>query len=135
MPLEEEHNCPRIASTLARNYRAWSYSQGAPQVLGSPVETMEILLSSFWVLDGGRTRPRPHPNPARARRKCEKVSNFTIRCVLLMLSLRLNPTWKHTIILNYANTYRLKSDCTKTDCNRNIRCPGLLMFLSRASSA
>ena len=71
------------------------------------------------MLGGGRTAPRPHPNPARARRKCGKVSNFTIRCVLLMLNTRLNTTLTNIIILNYSKNYRGKSDCTKISCNRN----------------
>jgi hypothetical protein len=45
---------------------------------------------SYIMLGGGRTAPRPQPNPACARRKRGKVSNFTIRCVLLLLSTRLN---------------------------------------------
>ena len=71
------------------------------------------------MLGGGRTAPRPHPNPARARRKCGKVSNFTIRCVLLMLNTRLNTTLTNIIILKYSKNYRGKSDCTKISCNRN----------------
>jgi hypothetical protein len=57
------------------------------------------------MLRGRRTAPRTHPNRARVWRECGKVPNFTIRCVLLFLSTRLNTTLKHIIILNYSNNY------------------------------